>query len=200
MQTMVRGMWRQRVQAFSVGLTLFGASSLVRAQCVTDNDCKGDRICEAGQCTAPPPAATPVAAPAAAAPAAAPAPAPAPAVPAAAPPAGAPVAAERPYYFEGRAAEQWERQNKPLMVLGIVSTSIGGFLLLLDLLAVGSCSGNCTSDVEDRQVAVAVVGATFAAAGIPMMIYGSKKVPVQGAALSPWVTSSTAGLRLRLDL
>jgi hypothetical protein len=110
------------------------------------------------------------------------------------------VAVATPYYFEGRPAEQWERQNKPLMVLGIVSTSIGGFLLLLDLLAVGSCSGNCTSDVEDRQVAVAVVGATFAAAGIPMIIYGSKKVPVRGAALSPWVTSSTAGLRLRLDL
>jgi hypothetical protein len=87
-----------------------------------------------------------------------------------------------------------------MMVLGIVSTSLGGFLLLLDLLAVGGCSGNCTDEVEDRQVAVAVVGVTFAAIGIPMLVYGSKKVPAQRAAVSPWVTNSTAGLRLRIDL
>jgi hypothetical protein len=141
-------------------LLLSGAAA---AQCTMDTECKGDRVCEAGKCTAPlPPAPAPAPPPGAEAPATDPSnPPPAvgaaapPVEPAAAAPVPAPVAAQPPR----RAAALQEpvpvvpdepavqRRSRPLMVTGIVMVSIGP-LALLGALAASNSQDNCDEQLE----------------------------------------------------
>lgn len=123
------------------GLTLF--SSVARAQCTKDTDCKGDRVCEAGKCTAPaapPETATPPATTEPAPAAGEPVPAAAEPVPAAAEPRR--VANDRREPAERREAPAAAtaalapdepvtlRRSKPAMVAGIVMISVTPIALL----------------------------------------------------------------------
>jgi hypothetical protein len=146
----------------SLGLVV---SSAARAQCTKDTDCKGDRVCDAGKCTAPslPPApppppgapgtATPPGeAPAAPAPAAGAPATPPPAAPAApgAPIVGAPlfapvpVAATQP--LPPADAPVTLRRSKPAMVAGIIMVSVAP-LALLGALTAKNAQDRCDSDL-----------------------------------------------------
>lgn len=135
------------------------------AQCTMDNDCKGDRVCEAGKCTAPMPPAPPppdsAVEPAAAAPrsgaaldaATATEPAPAAVAPSAAPLASPPprrAAARQPAAAPPRVADEPQvlRRNRPVMILGIVMASIGP-LALLGSLAASNSQDNCDEQLEE---------------------------------------------------
>jgi len=224
-------------------------STVARAQCTKDIDCKGDRVCEDGKCTSPnaspsdPPAAAPDAA--SAAPAGAPdasvaaapptvAETPPPPPPSASPQTGGTIAP--PPSLAGTAplvavpappsdAPATRRRNKAAMVGGIVMVSAAPIALLIALSAANAqarCDdailGNYPSgvlpsseryrvdDCDGYSVPVylfAITGAVLGAAGIPLIVYGAKKVPAQRAAsvqMLPWATRDAGGLKLRLTL
>jgi len=85
------------VAASVVALLVIAQTKPARADCANDSQCKGDRICEKGQCVTPPPKAAPVTS----------VPSQPPAAPPPAPPAAVPAAAARQpgsvhVLFEGR--------------------------------------------------------------------------------------------------
>ena len=140
-------------------LLLSGAAA---AQCTMDTDCKGDRVCEGGKCTAPLPpapaapsgAVDPSAPPASEPPGQGAEPPPAEAAAPVAAPPPAPVAAPPPR----RAAPQrvvaavpdepvTQRRSRPLMVTGIVMVSVGP-LALLGALAAHNSQDNCDEQLQ----------------------------------------------------
>jgi hypothetical protein len=147
------------------GASVLLVSALAHAQCTKDTDCKGDRVCDAGKCTAPLPAApaappgTDAAAPgtdaAAAAPGtAAPAPAAAPvnlqlqSSPSEAAPAGAttPIARDEP---------RTKRRSRNAMIAGIAMVSVGPIALLGALAAKNAqdtCDARLDRDYPDHRL------------------------------------------------
>jgi hypothetical protein len=195
------------------------------AQCSKDIDCKGERVCEAGQCVDPkpmeplPPPPPPAAAPAEGAPAAAP---PSAAVPSTAPqpaaPLPPPIVAD-----EAASAQPMHRRSPAIMTTGIVLTSAAVPLMLiagaLSNRAYDSCvkdqyttsssspssfydSNPCRDARDTRGTAIIIGGIIGLGVGIPMIIYGAKKVPASGATatLTPWATPTAGGATLRLTL
>jgi hypothetical protein len=185
------GMRFPRVVGALASTVVVFSSLVARAQCSKDTDCKGERVCSEGACTAPPAGAAP-------APAAAPvAPAPAPAqaapqgytlVPVAAPPAAPPPKPET------------ERYSTGMMVAGIFMVSTGPIILLLGIS--NSCVTTGFDCATTEQVAMTIVGTAMIGVGVPLIVVGSQRVPVRPSAakLSPWVTPHGAGATLRLNL
>lgn len=63
--------------------------------------------------------------------------------------------------------------------------------------------GRCNDRIAPSTYALLITGGLLSAGGIPLIIYGAKRVPAsppRSAALLPWLTVNGAGLRLRLDL
>jgi hypothetical protein len=99
------------------------------------------------------------------------------------------------------------------MALGIVMTSVGPLLLAVAALNhshEGCADGrdptevDCETRTEPSTYALAISGAVFIGGGIPLIVYGAKRVPaappVPRASVVPWATPTAAGLRLRLEL
>src|SRR5258706_14487371 len=134
----------RQIATFVAGSSILLSTAIAQAQCSKDTDCKGDRVCDAGKCTALPPAPPPppgaAAAPAPAAPATAPAAGAT--TPAAAPPP-APAAAPAPAYYASAAPPPppvvskppMRRHSKGMMAGGIVLTSLAPVALLVSLVA-----------------------------------------------------------------
>ena len=83
------------------------------------------------------------------------------------------------------------------MVGGIVLTSAGGLAFMyIGATAMGGCSDDCKA--HDRFVRGTVLGGAIAlAVGIPLLIYGAKRVPtdaqaLQGVALPKWAGAPSA--------
>ena len=100
------------------------------------------------------------------------------------------------------------------MALGIVMTSVGPLLLAVAALnhSHECCADgrdptevDCETRTEPSTYALAISGAVFIGGGIPLIVYGAKRVPGAGtpparASLMPWATPNAAGVRLRLEL
>jgi hypothetical protein len=101
------------------------------------------------------------------------------------------------------------------MAGGIVMVSIGTLLLLFGAVANSeehSCPNSapasdiaysCSDRTEPSTYALLIGGAGLIAGGVPLIIYGAKRVPAEPAAratIAPWLTPGAAGLRLRFDL
>jgi hypothetical protein len=158
-------MLRRAVWALGSGALVLVCSTLAHAQCTKDIDCKGDRVCEGGQCTSPvpvaPPAAPPDAAPGAPvdgepvtldeSPTAEGQPAPPPA--ASAPAAGAatriPVIPPEAVQPLGADEPAVRRRNRGMMIGGIMMVSIGP-LALLGALSARNSQENCDSALENE--------------------------------------------------
>jgi hypothetical protein len=118
------------------------------------------------------------------------------------------------------------RRNRGLMIGGIVMVSIGP-LALLGALSASNSQENCDQALEsqypdhvvpayDRSAldrcdsytlpiyVLGIGGAVLVGAGVPMIIYGAKNVPVKkqtgSTQLIPWATPRSGGLQLRVDL
>jgi hypothetical protein len=212
------------------GASLLLVAGLSHAECTKDTDCKGDRICEQGVCTSPPP--TAVAAPIAPSPSdAPPAPViePAPAAPAPAPVSGprviqvedAPIRDERGYSVaesdERRNKRNWKRHSTGMMVGGIVMTSLSSVAFAVSLLgglANATCSnrydydgGSSSSvytyndcDYDGLVYGGLVTGIILVGVGIPLIVIGAKREPRGTASVAPWATPNAGGLSLRLSL
>ncbi len=187
----LRGMPTHRLQGFVAGSVLLLASSRAQAQCAKDMDCKGDRICEAGKCVTAPPAAAPAAAPVAVS---------APVAPAAkAPPA------------QARPKPKMERHSTGMMVSGIVMLSLSPVAFLtagIARLGKGICDvadeRRCDDDYDPTIYGALLTGVVFVGVGIPLLVVGAKKEPVEEevakATVTPWLTPSAAGVALRIDM
>jgi hypothetical protein len=121
---------------------------------------------------------------------------------------------------------QTKRRSRAAMIGGIVMVSVGPIALLGALAAKNAqeqCDSNLERDYPDHRLPTSeryraqecnnysvplylfgIGGAVLTAAGIPLIIYGAKKVPngPPRASLSvlPWAGPTSSGLRLRLDL
>jgi hypothetical protein len=88
------------------------------------------------------------------------------------------------------------RHSKAMMVTGIVMTSLSGIPLLFA--GVGMITGQPKVVVGS----LAAVG-VLAGVGIPLLVIGAKREPLQkpplAASLTPWLSPHTGGLGLRLD-
>jgi hypothetical protein len=175
-------------------------SGLARAQCSKDTECKGERICEDGQCVAPPPGAAPAVTPAA--------PAPAAEQPAVAPqPAAAPADLAREpdvHFFD----EERPRSHKPakrignpaLMTGGIIVTAAGPTLWMVGVLTMSCDRTSDDCDAGARFAGFFLGGLALIGGGIPMIVIGAKRVPVGHLSAVPWVGPREGGLQLRLDV
>ena len=193
---MKRGVW---VISWVWGSVML-ASGVAHAQCSKDIDCKGERVCEDGQCkepaALPPPPAPPDNEPAPGPPSqAAPAPAPAPAT----------APAPDPHFFdddEPRAKPKKKIGKPGMMAAGIVLTSAAPIVLV-----VGALSSTCNRRYEEscegsqqRMLAFLIGTAALLGVGIPLIVIGAKRVPAGRVSALPWVAPHNAGLQLRLDL
>ncbi len=139
---------RSRVRAVLMVAAVLGGTTWAQAQCSKDTDCKGDRVCDAGQCTSPPAAVAPATSPA---PSVAPAAEPSPAAPVAAPAIApavvqlAPVTQVAPRWPLAPTEQPKRRRSTPVMVTGIVMTSAGPVVWLAGLLLVASAHASCLS-------------------------------------------------------
>ena len=183
---------RRGLSAVLVALTMTATATVARAQCATDQECKGERICEAGQCVAPPVGA----APAVAAPTATPAPGPAKA------------AIDRERFFEEPADDKPRKVKKRignpgLMIGGIVLASAAPIVLVAGV-ATSSCSyddgGHSRCDVGNRVLAFGLISLAMIGAAVPMIVIGAKRVPVRQVALGPLLAPGLSGLQLQLRL
>ena len=179
--------------------TLF-ATSLAQAQCTMDTECKADRVCDGGNCVAPKSAA-----PASAAPAPVPAHAPR--------SAGQEDAGTAEPADTKPAQPKMRRHSTGMMAGGIVMVSLAPVALLVSGIA-GVGKSICSIDNPDRydncdEYNPALYGGLLSAlvlvgVGIPMIVIGAKKEPVDApnvaATVSPWVAPSAAGLSLRVDM
>ena len=200
------------------------------AECTKDTDCKGDRVCDAGACTAP--AAAPAgsengwgtpAADATPNPAGPSATADAVAHPADANAAGSPPA--RPSTDAAAQANLLEPvmrpKSVPLVVLGVVALSASAFTFygayaLANVALLCDIHDHSRSECRDYgKVAIGLGVATVAliGVGLPMTVIGAKRVPAKEqpksalrrlngpeAALLPFVTPDSAGMRFQLSL
>lgn len=168
---------------------LIGFATSAHAACGSDNDCKGDRICEDGACVDPPTTARLASKGSPAAQPAQPAllPAPAPALP---PP-------------------RLVRHSTGMMVGGIVMVSLSPVAFLLA--AAGAIGQSfCNIDASDSSschendtliVGSLITGIGLVGGGIPLIVIGAHKEPAEPEArIQPWATRSAAGLALQLDL
>lgn len=173
-----------------MAVALWVSTSLAHAQCTMDTECKGERVCEEGKCVAPAAVTLPAAPPHAAA--AAPAPVSVPP----SPPAPAP-APEKP---------KMRRHSTGMMVGGIVMVSMSPLALFMAGiygLANAVCSHDCEGYETTAKVSL-VSAVVLAGVGIPMIVVGAEKVPVEPASVTasvgPWATPHAVGLGFRLDL
>lgn len=190
------------------GLSCCLVAGVSQAQCRMDNDCPGDQVCEKDTCVAPqalPPAPPP---PAAAA-------APVATTPPPATPARASIAAEPLHDVRVEPAKPLTRRHSTaMMVVGIIMTSIGPIPLLMSIgysSGKSSCrSGGIFGGVADSSsdcnrndgamYGTLALGLGLLGAGIPLIVVGSKRVPIARASLTPWAAPGAGGLSLRLDL
>lgn len=187
--------------AVLVAAAIVCSSAVARAQCTKDTDCKGERVCEAGQCTGPAPSAAPAT--------------PVPPQPQEAPPAEpnlAPRTASRParvlspepelepdqrFFTHEEPRKPAKRLRSPgMMAGGIVLTSLGPVLLMAGVLS-SSCPG-CSSG--PRMLAFVLGAATCIGIGVPLIVMGAKRVPVHQVTLAPWLAPRQAGMQLQLSL
>ncbi len=192
---------------------LLCVSEAARAECTKDVDCKGDRVCEGGECkdpaALPPPPAPPVAAPAVA-PAEAPpshpaASAPPPPAPAAAPlvPAAGPT--HDAYFFDDDppTSKPKKRIGKPgVLAVGIVLTAAAPIVLMAGVLS-STCNryeGVDCADENARLLGLSVASLALLGAGIPLIVIGAKRVPVRSVSAAPWIGPRDGGLVLRLTM
>jgi hypothetical protein len=158
------------IWAFGSVAALLLVQSAAHAQCTKDTDCKGDRVCEAGKCTAPAPAAPAPAAPSDVAPSADATASPAPpaegASPEPAPPEPAPLAqpvstspAPAAFAAEPRSAPpaataavsdepELQRRSRAALVSGIIMVSVGP-LALLGALTANNAQQACDERLEN---------------------------------------------------
>jgi len=189
------------------------ATSLARAQCAMDTDCKGDRICEAGKCVQPAaPAAPSAVAPPAAAPGAPAGSAGSPA-PAAPPTAGAPSGAVAAPAADSPPPKM-VRHSTGMMAGGIVMTSLSPIALLVSATAAVSesvcdVSYDIDSGYRDRCDYDGVIygslltGVVLLGVGIPLIVVGAKKEPESEhltATVTPWATPNAAGIGVRFAM
>lgn len=188
-------------------LAITATTRVARAQCATDRECKGSRICEAGRCVAPPASAVPGAA------AAAPSPVEAPAAAVPAPvkvraPVKVEASVDRERFFEENEGDKPRKVKKRignprLMVGGIVLTSAAPIVLVAGV-ASSSCSyddsGSSRCDIGERVLAFGLISLALIGAGVPMIVIGAKRVPVQQVALGPLLGPGLSGLQLQLRL
>jgi|HubBroStandDraft_6_1064221.scaffolds.fasta_scaffold101825_3 hypothetical protein len=88
-----------------------------------------------------------------------------------------------------------DRQSTTAMVGGAALTGLGGVLILASTIAfmVPTCSatrGEVCMASEATPVGLLVAGLVAAAAGIPLVVYGAKRVPVMGGATTGSVPPS----------
>jgi hypothetical protein len=189
-------------------------SGHVRAQCVNDSDCQGERVCQAGRCAAfealPPAPSTLADEPAAVV--VPPAPAVAPRTPALA----------REHFFseaeeeERQPMKRYRRRSVPVMVTGIglaVAAPVllfGGAVLSHDAydrcrtrhyFSSGSPDDSSCDNAFDLRTDFIVGGAVLMVAGaIPMIIIGAHRVRNRMTPAGPittWVTPQSFGLSFR---
>jgi hypothetical protein len=169
-----------------LALAITATATVARAQCATDQECKGDRICEAGQCVAPPAVSAPAHAP---------------------DDASAPASIERERFFEEPEDEKPRKVQKRignpgLMIGGIVLASAAPVVLGVGV-ATASCSsdgGGTRCDIGDRVVAFGLISLAMVGAAVPMIVIGAKRVPVRRVAIGPLLAPGLAGLQLQLRL
>jgi hypothetical protein len=204
-----------RVWATLSGVAVLASTSLSYAQCTKDVDCKGERICQEGNCVEPPTAAATAVAPDSTV--AAPGPGATPT--AAAPPAAAPAAALPPPITsdqapitsdqQGTQPIRYKRNSSGMFAGGIVMVSIGALALGVAIISTGT--ERCTSGAGSTSFSTScesspnytayLISAALLGGGIPMIIIGGKRVPADPqAGLSPWVTPQGGGLRFQLTL
>ena len=104
-----------------------------------------------------------------------------------------------------------ERHSKGMMVGGIVLVSLAPIALFVATLSTFS-KAFCTVDNPNRQgcdgydsvTTVAILsGLACVGAGVPLIVIGAKKEPVEpspSATISPWATAHAAGLGLRVEM
>ena len=112
-----------------------------------------------------------------------------------------------------RAKPLTRRKNTAMMVMGIIMTSIGPIPLLMSIAyssGKSSCqtglfggvsdSGSYCNRNDGRMYGTLALGLGLLGAGIPMIVIGSKRVPIARASVTPWAAPGAGGLSLRLDL
>ncbi len=189
-----------RLAGMAGGAIALCVASLAHAECTKDLDCKGERVCDAGQCVALPMAP-------AAPPAAASTPAPAPAQAPAALPQLEPFPPQ-----EKSPPPKLVRHSKGMMVGGIVMVSLSPVALLIAGVA-GLSKGLCGIDKPDNydctQYDPTIYGSLLSAlvlvgVGVPLIVIGATKEPATEASASatvgPWATPTAAGIGLRLEM
>lgn len=207
------------VWSLSVALVL--ASARARAECTKDTDCKGDRVCDAGKCTAPK-RSTPAPSTGAGNADAATAAGPGAGAVSAAPSLATPLVPEAP---PKREEPPVPRRSRFAMTAGVFMVSIAPFALIGAAVARNSqsdCDAAIDRDYPDHRLptsqkfrvdqcngystpiyVLAIGGGALAAAGIPLIIYGARRVPTHASAslqLLPWAGRQSGGLGLRLEL
>jgi hypothetical protein len=161
-----------------IGLVLVAlavsVTGVARAECSKDTDCKGDRICDGGQCTALPAAARESR------------------------------AAERERFFdEDETSEKPKVKkrigNRGLMIGGIVLASAAPVVLGVGVATTPRC-GDSACDFGTRLLAFGLVSLGMVGAAVPMIVIGAKRVPVRTVAVGPLLAPDLAGLQLQLRL
>lgn len=98
-----------------------------------------------------------------------------------------------------------------MMVSGIVMLSLAPVAFLtagIARLGKGICDiddeRGCDSDYDPTIYGALLTGVVFVGAGIPLLVVGAKKEPVEEdvakATVSPWLTPSAAGVSVRVDM
>lgn len=156
-------------------------AGVARAECTKDTDCKGDRICDAGQCTAAPASAAPAIAAAA---------------------EQEPV--EREHFFEEQESERPARVKKRignpgLMVGGIVLAAAAPVVLAVGVVTNPDCA-DPPCGIGGRVALFSLIALGMVGAGVPMIVIGAKRVPVRTLEVTPVLGPQHAGLQLQLRL
>jgi len=193
--------------AESLALTLCLVGTAARAQCTKDLDCRGELICENGECVQavppPPPAVeSPTASPAAT-PTAASAPTAPPQARRVEPPRV--IAVESPPVTEKPGLE---RRSPTLIVVGSLAV-LGGVAGLV--VGLGSMGSTCHRELGDGfrvdhcetspDYLAYGLGTGALVGGAVLIAIGAQKVAAEPTAqLAPWIKSGAGGLSLRLKL
>lgn len=155
-------------------------AGVARAECTKDTDCKSDRICDAGQCTAPPASAPPAASVEAAEP------------------------IERETFFDEEESERPARVKKRignpgLMVGGIVLAAAAPVVLAVGVVTNPDCA-EPPCGIGGRVALFSLIALGMVGAGVPMIVIGAKRVPVRSVEVTPVLGPQHAGLQLQLRL